>query len=251
MMERPILFSAPMVHAILDGKKTQTRRVIQFKRDPKGYSFSVCGRPLLEDTLGDFHAYFQLPEEQWVAGGKPTSVMVKSPYGGTGDSLWVRETFALEQYDDEPKLSNNRPVFHHPETDNEFDGEYWLVPHYKATDPEPELCYDEDPNDDGEPKCKWKPSIHMPRWASRITLQIIDIRVERVRDITRDDAKAEGVSNVFKYRGEIDKAIFKRSVLHPYVANFSVLWDQINAKRGYGWDVNPWVWVVEFKKVTP
>jgi len=176
----PILFSGPMVRAILKGRKSQTRRV-------------VTGMAL-----------------DWLRPTGFTPQFVADPenglcrYGYRGDRLWVRETWLQ-------------------------DGNSYL---YKA--------------DFGETsEFRWKPSIHMPRKASRLTLEIVNLRIERLQDISRDDAKAEGVSNIFHNSPEH----FERGVLNPYVANFSILWDKINAKRGFGWDVNPWVWVIEFKEV--
>jgi hypothetical protein len=100
--------------------------------------------------------------------------------------------------------------------------------HYKATvdEAEREVL-------DADPYFKWRPSIHMPRWASRLTLEITDIRAERVQDICRADITAEGI---------------KVSLLERL--NFEELWNSINEKRGYGWDVNPWVWVVNFVQIT-
>lgn len=92
-------------------------------------------------------------------------------------------------------------------------------------------------------------STFMPRWASRITLEIMNIRVERVQEITRNDAKAEGANAVWYWDAFKKTDLHKRGVLNPYIANFSVLWDAINANSGFGWDVNPWVWVVDFKAV--
>lgn len=89
-------------------------------------------------------------------------------------------------------------------------------------------------------KLTWKPSIHMPRWASRITLEVTGVRVERVRDITEDDARAEGAN-----QDPIDGPEQGGS----YKLGFWDIWDSINAKRGFGWEVNPWVWVYEFKRV--
>jgi len=198
MKERPILFNAEMVRAILDGRKTQTRRVI--KPQPiivgDGLSWPLC------------------------------------PYGIPGDRLWVRETFALESSQEvsyDPPFKDGRPLL---EVDGGFEhGTWWEQPHYKATDPEPELSYD------GEGPCvKWSPSIYMPRWASRILLEITDIRVERVKDISRDDAFSEGHP-------------FTKPK-HPEIKwNFEKLWNSINEKKGLGWDKNPWVWVIEFKAV--
>ena len=121
------------------------------------------------------------------------------PYGGHGDRLWVRET--------------------HWRAEGEGTGGKVRFLQYKATSP------DDPPLGD-----RWRPSIHMPRWASRITLEVTGVRVERVQDISNEDVHAEG----FAPWG--DKYL-----------SFADLWDSINANRGYGWDANPWVWVVEFK----
>ena len=110
----------------------------------------------------------------------------------------------------------------------------------------------------GEPiSWNWQVKVlsqrYMPKIAARTFKRYDFIRVERLRDITREDARAEGVSNIWEWNNERDKKYFKLSVLNPYVANFSVLWDDINADRGFDWDSNPWVWVIgyhnEFEKV--
>ena len=194
MKERPILFSAEMIKAILDGRKTMTRRVI------KDNCPFVTG------------AYFDEETERWywTTGAErerlPTDrCLGKCPYGQPGDRLWVRETWLSYRH----LHKNGRD-------------EALLI--YRA---------------DGEdlPKqargTKWRPSIFMPRWASRITLEITAVRVERVQDIGDEDAEAEGLSwcNAASPR---DK--------------FQCLWNSLNLKRGYGWDANPWVWVISFKR---
>lgn len=161
MTERPILFSGPMVRAILDGRKTQTRRVAKDRDKP-------C------------------------------------KYGIAGDRLWVRETW---------QSAAAMGVCHASD-------DYFV---YRATDPDWETC-------EG---WQWRPSIFMPRKASRITLEITDVRAERLQDITNKDARAEGLA---------------RGTVYPRMW-FEDLWDSINAKRGFGWDVNPFVWVITFKKV--
>lgn len=237
MKERPILFSGEMVRAILDGRKTQTRRMINPQieiNDDKVYQRRASGT-LDEYFFGEF--------------------LKRNPYGNIGDRLWVRETFVLERWEDEPdKLPTDRPVHHYQPADltNEYDNEYWNIPHYRATDPAPDLYYgDIDERDDGEPKCKWRPSIFMPRWASRILLEIVDVRFERLQEITRDNAKAEGVSNIWSWTPDRKHDYHRRGLLNPYVANYSVLWDEIHEKSliGNGWNANPWVWVIEFKRL--
>ncbi len=233
MKERPILFSSQMVRAILDGRKTQTRRLL--KKQPLD---------ILPMKIPDAWVTLRTREPE------PHGDLIKCRYGIPGDRLWVRETFVLERWDDEPQAPADRPLHHYvPDPMNEYDNEYWLWPHYKATDPEPELCYEDDDNDDGEPKCKWKPSIHMPRWVSRITLEIVSVRVERLQDITSADVLAEGIR-----RTEDGEWLGPLAGVPGYPWGradlaYAALWNSINAERGFGWDVNPWVWVIEFKKV--
>lgn len=193
MKERPIIFNGEMVRAILDGRKSQTRRVVKCLDVPP-----VC----------------------W-----------KCPYGVPGDRLWVRETFCIESSYEvgpyPPPFSDGRPLNKH---NGWTCGEWWEQAHYKATDPTPELEIGT-----GDPGVKWTPSIHMPRWASRITLEIVNVRVERVQEIDEAGAILEGV----------DAEKYEKS----YRYAFSQLWDSINVKRGFGWDKNVWVWVIEFKRV--
>lgn len=181
MKEHPIIFSADMVKAILDGRKAQTRRVI--KSVAEGASWLIL-------NWNDRTQYL-IPENK-------EALITKCPYGQVGDRFWVRETWCLG---------------------DDLDGQEAI--YYKASKP-----------DIGE--YIWKPSIFMPRWASRITLEITEIRVQRVQEITTDDAIAEG----------IDKHYFWRT-------GFQELWDKINAKRGYEWNANPWVWAISFKPTTP
>jgi hypothetical protein len=197
MKEHPILFSGEMVRAILEGRKTQTRRVITIR---------TCR------------------------------------YGIPG-WLWVKETWTPEYCEDEPtEPKDGRPIFHYHSADTEFDPDYWLWPHYRATDPTPELCYEDDEDGGDEPKCIWRPSIFMPRWASRINLEIVKIRVERIQEITEEDAIAEGapLGRILGYG---------RLGMESHREGFIDLWDEINDKRGFGWLSNPWVWVIEFKKI--
>ena len=145
-------------------------------------------------------------------------VLIRCPYGQVGDRLWVRETHNLDLWDE-------RNVIQY-----KADWLEWLDTKPKDFEPSP---------------IKWRPSIFMPRWASRITLEITEVRVERVQEITGEDAGKEGI-------GWDDKAIrsIPQDELETYlVYHFSFLWDSLNAKRGYGWEANPWVWVISFKVV--
>ena len=231
--ERPILFSAPMVRAILEGRKTVTRRVVKAtKAHADGFMMLDHGNGWWPyNAFGDFTSDHQGMEYP-----------IACPYAKPGDRLWVRETFAIESNrwaDDpySPPHKDGRPT-------QRYEDDKWDQPHYKATDAEPELWYD----DRDSPGCRWKPSIHMPRWASRILLEITDVRVERLQDITPEQVTAEGVST----RGEamwggqwwVDAP---QQAIEDARKDFADLW----TSTGGDWNANPWVWVVEFKRVTP
>lgn len=206
MKDHPIIFSGEMVKAILEGRKTQTRRVIKLPGDARDVRY--WDTPTHRPQAG----YADPGVNYWTTEGNHIDAC---PYGFPGDWLWVRETWAMSDCNVRYRA----------------DGEW--------EDEEREMGYN----------ARWRPSIHLPRIFSRITLEIVSVRVERVQDIERDDAKAEGVSGVWEWMGQNDKKPFERGALNPYVENYSVLWDSINAKRGYGWDANPWVWVIEFKRI--
>jgi hypothetical protein len=199
--ERSILFSAEMVRAILDGRKTQTRRV--FKNAPDDLR---SGR------------YPIWPEHE----GLPPS-----RYGQPGDRLWVRETYTWITL-----------------AENEFTGDGWPGRRIRKPDGIPVLMLyrsDAIAEDWDNQISHWNPSIFMPRWASRITLEIISVRVERVQSISIDDIKAEGCTGA-----PLPGQVVSRNDGYQHYQEFKYLWDSINAKRGYGWDANPWVWVIEF-----
>ena len=180
---KPILFTDEMVRAILDGRKTRTQRPLK----PQLYDDAK----IIIGEIGSSKGVAYIGDS--MSGGHVTRVV--SPFGKVGDRLWVRETFCLEhrvELDQPPPFTDGRPIrweFEGMESDPEG-ADMWLQPHYRATDPTPELAYEDT---DGEPTVRWKPSLHMPRWASRITLEITDVRVERVQEITEKEAKAEGV----------------------------------------------------------
>ena len=203
--ERPILFSAPMVRAILEGRKTVTRRAIKDQPhiDASG-NFCVGGSNYGQDGYG-----------------KPVIkhfVNNCCPFGKPGDRLWVREAFACGLCTDQPYA-------------------------YRATHaPEDLEAGWHDP-------IKWKPSIHMPRGACRILLEITDVRVEQLQDITEEQAKAEGV-RLYTDHAELGDWWHVEGI-ETYSADprksFELLWSSV----GGDWQANPWVWVVEFKRVTP
>jgi hypothetical protein len=214
MKERPILFSAPMVRAILSGNKTQTRRVMKHQ---------VCEPGIVEI---DSDGYCMIVEDN--------GVKIQGwhcPYGKPGDHLWVRETFAYcvlgtDMCDE--SHSHSIPAKQY-EKDCKSLNTYHIA---YAADPDEEAIIG-----------PWRPSIHMPRHASRITLEIISVRVERLNDISEEDAIAEGIDE-----SKSDSAISQGWYERPRRA-FMRLWESINGAGS--WAKNPWVWVIEFKRVKP
>ncbi len=207
--KRPILFSTPMVQALLDGSKTQTRRIIQVGKHP-----AVAGYNLGNDGL--WYAYAHSPEIRQMYVTTFPYAGTKCPYGKVGDLLWVRETF----YHDErcnPSYS------------------------YKADNLEQDIIRE---NQFLCNKLPWKPSIHLPRWASRITLEILNIRVERLQDLSSGDAIAEGIkaNGEFGYKDYSGKGSNYCNAPRP---SYFSLWEKINGEGSV--KNNPWVWVIEFK----
>ena len=197
-MEKLILFSGPMVGAILDGRKTMMRRVV--KPQPE---MEMDGEILPDGTGGYGWAPVLPPWSKW-------------PYQ-IGDRLWVRETFT--------STKDRKTVL------------------YREDD-----LFRDMPKGDLGRDWNWTSPRFMPRWASRITFEITNVRVERLGEITEEDAEKEGANSEF----ECDVTTFCGGGKIPestYKLGFKHLWNKINGKRGYGWDVNPWVWVISFKRV--
>lgn len=208
--ERPIIFSGAMVRAILAGNKTQTRRILK-----------LPGWCELESD-GDA-AEFISRESGCLA--DPAC-----QYGFSGDRLWVRETWALEndsEYAGEfPLPTDGRTILTHGNEENSWH----TIPRYRATEPDVAIMTHFDSNGEWDGRTHWRPSIFMPRWASRITLEITEVRAEWLQAITNADAAAEGV---------VDRS------------EFQILWGSIyGAKPGRSWDDNPLVWVVAMRMCT-
>jgi len=189
---KPIIFSTPMVQAILDGRKTQTRRVIKIDDAPENWKISIAGTSIVRTEPYD----------------------AKLPRYAAGDILWVRETFCEVPYE-----YNHVPI----------KGGHITIPKY---------AYKADSERDYTGI--WKPSIYMPREAARIFLRVTNVRVERLWDITETDVRKEGFSDHF----DIETDTF-----YPCGYFFKHTWNSLYAKRGCGWDTNPWVWVYEFEKI--
>lgn len=209
MNQHPILFSTPMVKAILSGQKTQTRRIMPFYKKLNAETLSdIDFRETKIYSDGSFRAIFDTSEEPFSE---------KCRYGKVGDSLWVRESYCLNYFDDN---SNG----------------------YKAqwNDVAAELI----------PEPKWKPSIHMPKSACRIWLRITDIRVERLQQISENDAKSEGIelkfNSMFNENRFLDYQTKAFNRVNP-INSYKTLWESINGENS--WLVNPYVWVIEFERV--
>lgn len=209
MKERPILFSGPMVRAILEGRKTQTRRVV--KPQPE---------------------YIEWFEHQkgWCGGFGPDAGsgsnpvrMIQCPYGKPGDRLWVRETW--QSFGDSSSIRPRVPHSCQVRYDATGTTAWCKVPK-GARGVYPAMF-------------RSRPSIHMPRWASRITLEVVSVRVERLQEISEADAEAEGVAFMREYP-DADETLSARQL-------YDILWESINGAGS--WAANPWVWVVEFRKV--
>lgn len=224
--EKPILFSAPMVRAILDGRKTQTRRII--KPQPQ------------YEILGNFPCW----------NDPQTNKRIVCPYGHTGDQLWVRETLAAESYAakgwnaisykaDDDEVCVEAPEGWSPPRNN-------ITTHRESGDNIPQGGFDY--------YTAIVPSIFMPRWASRITLEITGVRVERLNDISEADAVAEGIAydhsedGLFYYvKGLMRETAIDSREHRPAIQCYAKLWGHINGAGS--WDLNPWVWCIEFKRI--
>jgi hypothetical protein len=207
MKERPILFSGPMVRALLDGSKTQTRRVMNAKPSDE------CPEEMWPHALKDIVEWREQNGRWFGLMGWRSLAFSDCPYGMPGDRLWVRETFLYVGPGSGSDLPSYREERANPE--NHKATNCW----FRASQPDETLV--------------WTPSIHMPRWASRITLEVTGVRVERLQDISEADAWSEGC---------------------PTDATWPLdwyrdLWNNL-AAPGADWDANPWVWVVEFKRVS-
>ncbi|WLW59870.1 hypothetical protein RA224_21885 [Achromobacter aegrifaciens] len=208
MRELPILFTGPMVRAILAGNKLQTRRMKALEyfsrpeNDPDGW---WCAR------ISDGYAYMVYKQS-------PHERAVRCPYGQPGDRLWVRETWAFGIHAMAARRDDEGP-----------------------------FVYAADGTTQGRLGDRWRPSIHMPRHASRLMLEITGVRVERLNDISEADARAEGCP--FTWDGkQYEPPPPEVDSWQGYGrASFSLLWSQINGPDS--WTTNPWVWVVEFEQV--
>ena len=227
MKERPVLFSGAMVRALLDGSKTQTRRVVKPAPEADQVLRTVTG------SSGFIYSVDDTPPVPYPAVRR---IRWDCPYGQPGDRLWVRETFGYVSPDE-----FERP---HAECNIEYRADLPLG----CTDRPGSWPADECAGDPARPR--WRPSIYMPRAASRILLEIVSVRVERLQGIGEADCWAEGIEAV---AGALDDLaiihLAKRMgcSFEDAAPTYAALWESINGAGS--WDANPWVWVVEFKRV--
>jgi hypothetical protein len=229
--EHPIIFSGPMVRALLAGTKTQTRRLVRLG--------SMAAEPDSDFEPGERWGYTRIGQRDdgawrvWMTEyPEEGSVTVRCPYGQPGDRLWVREKWAAGACSEGLRPNCLSPAF------------YWGLRSDNTG-----LWYSADaaePLHPVTPRGKWRPSIHMPRWASRLTLEVTEVRAQRLQSITEADARAEGFSS---------ESMPARVNCKPGTVAFfdprhwfAVLWDSINSKRA-PWIENPWVWVISFAVV--
>jgi hypothetical protein len=239
MKERPIIFSAPMVRAFLAGTKTQTRRVVKLPRAPdhlgqwEPFWFGGAG---CKDSRGNPIS------GRWTIGHSRTGAIIGCPYGGARDRLWVREAFRFpssldrlspadvgEKAVDAGYAGPWAPTLY--EADGARTGS-WSTFHTPPTDTVPG---------------KLRNSLHMPRWASRITLELTEVRVERLQDISVADAIAEGAPPSHPSIDVISREFGYPDFTRSWYAQ--QLWEQINGPGS--WKANPWVWALSFKRITP
>lgn len=222
--ERGMIFNGEMVRALLDGRKTQTRRIV------KGTDSAV--KFCKEWNINGEEVFVVLGEKDHT-GMNPVLGAISCPFGAVGNRIWVRETFQgpLFNYEQMDEYLEDSSKFEKPEF-CQYAADGGHRPEYQDAD--------------DNLRHGWRPSIHMPRWASRILLEITDVRVERLNAINEHDAQAEGVA---KLRGGFWKHYQPGWTQHQLSArgSFVTLWKSIYGDES--WNSNPWVWVIKFKRI--
>jgi len=251
MRERPILFSGPMISAILSGAKTQTRRIVRPQIEPfvqqtadrwpqkhaEPYLDSYCSERQTETNPRGMSVLWCW----WTRDDRQGPVVARCPYGVPGDRLWVRETFRPTRFPGKPIVGIHYAADQDPLRGCLIElrsGQRYTFPDDAGPDEQwPEGV-----------ACKTRPSIFLPRWASRITLEVTEVRVQRLQEISEDDAEAEGVEDLSG--GSEQWKIYGTdcSTTRDVRESYRSLWDVINSKRA-PWASNPWVWALTFRRV--
>ena len=223
MKERPILFNAEMVKAILAGKKTQTRRLVKPQPAPLP---GTPGHAIVDLSDGNATDHWG-----WLYGDEPNTCHVESmrcPFGKPGSLLCIKEAFRFPA-----RVDNHSPTWVGNESVVRGHAEPWSPIHYEADGHRVDWT-----DEAGEPG-RLRDVLYMPHWASRLSLLVTDVRVERLQDISGDDIVAEGIDGDFP-------PLLRGNILH---AKFAELWESVYGKRAT-WASNPWLWVVSFKVVS-
>lgn len=227
MTERGMIFNAEMVRAILDGRKTQTRRIMKVQPESNQLGLLLITDSTKHSDIGKYHW-----AESNATGNHVRSKLFSCPFGAVGDRIWVRETWSSDFANYYP----NDRVWYAADNNRQLDIE--VVDGVRG-------IYS--PESDVHVPFRWQPSIHMPHWASRILLEITDVRVERLNAISEEDARAEGI---------IDGGCLNCGEPEPCGCTnpepdatdaFAYLWQSIYGQES--WNANPWVWVIEFERV--
>lgn len=244
MTERGMIFNAEMVRAILDGRKTQTRRVMKVQPESNQLGLLLITDSTKHSDIGKYHW-----AESNATGNHVRSKLFSCPFGAVGERIWVRETWAtlgnedgcyVDWEDNLCKGDERSAARIYRASCEQRPGDYglWSIP---------DDAYWKPHTKEHKFEGAWRPSIHMPRWASRITLEITDVRVERLNTISEEDARAEGI---------IDGGCLNCGEPEPCgCANpepdatdaFAYLWQSIYGQES--WNANPWVWVISFERI--
>ncbi|MFG6159674.1 hypothetical protein ACGTNG_12780 [Halomonas sp. 1390] len=227
MKERPILFNDEMVRALLDGRKTQTRRLL--KPQPGTTPDDYPGAPGHWWPCNGVGSMVHVERElQNQAGGWEGFAGTVCPYGQPGDRLWVREAHALVPI---TAYAQSIGVDIAQDPDDDYEAAIYRTGWERSTS-----------------GFRWRPSIHMPRWACRLLLEVTDVRVERLQDTTEADARAEGAAfHDGMGVGHSGWRHDQKEVHEDARSSFARLWKSINGDGS--WDANPWVWVLEFRRI--
>ncbi|HBZ0094182.1 hypothetical protein OW893_05220 [Klebsiella pneumoniae] len=245
MKERGMIFNSEMVRAILDGRKTQTRRIMKVQPESNQLGLLLITDSTKHSDIGKYHW-----AESNATGNHVRSKLFSSPFGAVGERIWVRETWAtlgnedgcyVDWEDNLCKGDERSAARIYRASCEQRPGDYglWSIP---------DDAYWKPHTKEHKFEGAWRPSIHMPRWASRILLEITDVRVERLNAISEEDATAEGVppagSLLPDYPGTF---LTPKGDFATAKVAFQRLWESIYGEES--WKANSWVWVIEFKRV--